>query len=199
MSDRLELTEAERIEFARRTNLALSVVPSLIRLMVQRDELHDRLRQLESKSRSGWLGTVFIVGGAIHFLQFGNEWKFGVGAWVMLMAVLFWYGTRLDRDRVSNDLRECQHRIEDRQTTWVAVGGNARNLWELKKIEFPGEQIEWDLADEALQSWWEEQIEDFYIGACDVEKGMALAKQRREGVANAKAFRAQLQATRPTA
>ncbi len=170
----LRLTDLERIEFTRRTDIALAIVPIASAAITKRKELTDTIQESSKKSKSYWYWAIGGLGLAIHFLISGNEFKFDAGMWLLLATIGFWFANQFDLSKNQRDLTAISDKILDLQMKWESVVGNKDDFHRLGEL-YIGWRIDWE--DDDFSDWWTTQSNHILMRVCDVEKGNRLVSQ----------------------
>lgn len=171
----LRLTELERVEFNRRADIALAIVPVASAAMAKRKELTDTIQESTKKSKSYWYWAIGGVGLVIHYLISGDEFKFDAGVWLMLMTFGLWSARQFDLSTNQRALTAISEKIIGLQMTWESVIGNKDDFHRIGESDI-GWLIDWE--DDDFSNWWSAQTNHILMRVCDVEKGSRLCSQR---------------------
>lgn len=174
VKDQLRFTEAERIEFNRRTDIAFAIVPAANAKMQLLKELSDSIAVKSKRHASYWYLTAGAIGYCVHYFISGDKFVFDFGTFIVLMVALHWVGGQIDLHSLKRQQFNERQYLADLQTTWRSAVGDSDDFWQIGKFEIFGKL---DLQDNDVAIWWEAQTASILLRVCDVERGLEMARE----------------------
>lgn len=170
----MELSEAERLEFNRRNDLAYAVIPAAARLFSEGADLEERIKSESKAVNSYWY---WIIGGGGLILQFflsGNTFEFtlGAGTGVALVAAGSWYLRQYEVLRLRSMHDRCNERLYDLEVIWGGATGKST----FRSISDFASGLGFDTKDDVFCDWWEEQRTCILDRVCGYEKGKRIGE-----------------------
>lgn len=175
--ENIRMTEGERIDFNRRTDIARSTISMASRAMGRRLELEKGIASAKKNSSSYWIWIVGVAGFAIHYLSSESEYKFGLGGFFVLMAVLYWGLYQFEISRLNGERSRCLDQLTALSATWESATGSSDSFWQICKFD---SDLPLDLTNELFSDWWVQQEGGILLRVCELDKARALSEQREQ-------------------
>jgi len=160
-------TEAERIEIARRSDIAQAVARRAVGLFSTKRELEGRHKALTDDSQSKWL-WVFFFGGILlnEFLKTETN-KYTWAIPIPLLAGLYWLGKQFEQYENNRKLQRCLEQLNDLRVLWSSATGDrdCGIFWTLENVnDSMFDEFEFDI-------WWRNPRDRIIWQSCGYENG----------------------------
>ena len=167
-----ELSEGERLEYYRRTDLASAAIRAAVRLFNDRTELEELIEGASKVTRSNWWWIVGGIGIALHHLFPGTAGDLGTFATVI--AFVLWIMKSYELVQLTSKREACSERLGELAMVWNGATGN-NAFW----------SVQTGLADcsglidqegDGFRNWWKAESKYILARVCEGEKSAQILK-----------------------
>ncbi|MDD5300023.1 MAG: hypothetical protein PHD65_05965 [Gallionella sp.] len=163
-----ELSELERLEFNRRSDVAYAVVPAAVRLFSERAKLEERIKRTSKIARSYWYWIVIAGGVVLNYFLSDEGHKITWGTGVALLTIFMWYSKQYELGQLESQRDKYNGRLYEMEVIWNGATGSHITFWDINR--FAGE-FGFDREAEVFCDWWTTQSTSILARVC--ERGTA--------------------------
>lgn len=176
--NQLLFTEAERIDFNRRTDIASAIAPVANATIQSNKQLSDSIKVKSKKHVSIWYLIAGVIGYCIHYFISGEKFVFDYGIFIVLLVALHWVTGEIDLRNLKSQQLQIHHQLTELQISWCGAVGDSDDFWKLGEFEIFG-KID-HLSGKDVMVWWEAQTASILVRVCGVERGLKMAREWEE-------------------
>lgn len=175
-----ELSELERLDFTRRTDVAYSIIPAAI-------ELFDSLRGVEESIKSGstswtlrWYWIAIAIAVVLSYVVPKGDDEIPWPMWIAFLAAYLGFNKQRELTLLREQSDKYSEKLSQLAMEWAGATGDRSSFWGIKNLS---EGIGFDAEDEGFCDWWFEQRNSILGHVCGIERAQAIVegwKERRK-------------------
>jgi len=170
----IELSEFERLEFNRRSDVAYAVVPAAVRLFSERAKLEERMKRTSKAARSYWYWIIIAGGVVLNYFLSDDGHRLTWGTGVALLAIFMWYSKQYELGQLEAQRDKYNGRLYEMEVIWNGATGSHITFWDLNR--FAGE-FGFDSEADIFCDWWAKQSTSILARVCERGKGEKIIEE----------------------
>lgn len=178
-----ELSELERLEFNRRSDVAYAVVPVAVRLFSERAKLEERIKRTSKIARSYWYWIVIAGGVVLNYFLSDEGHKITLGTGVALLTIFMWYSKQYELGQLESQRDKYNGRLYEMEVIWNGATGSHITFWDINR--FAGE-FGFDSEADIFCDWWAKQSTSILARVCEREKAEKIVDELAKHQAKAR-------------
>jgi hypothetical protein len=162
-----ELSEFERLEFNRRSDMAYAVIPAAVRLFSERAKLEERIKNTSKAARSYWYWIVVVGGVVLNYFMSDADHRVTWGTGIAIIATFMWYSKQYQLEQLKSQRDKYNGRLYELEVVWNGATGSHITFWDISR--FAGE-FGFDSEENAFCDWWSKQTSSILARVCELQK-----------------------------